>query len=78
MERIMSSEEKIFFTYNDIHNTIQSLSKMIQQDGYDPDVIVKLNDVFAYFTLAFERILIPRRIDRDIFIHLDAPLYRFP
>lgn len=38
---------------------------------YDPDVIVKLNDIFAYFTLAFERVLIPRRIDRDIFAHLD-------
>lgn len=37
---------------------------------YDPDVIVKLNDVFAYFTLAFERALIPKRIDRAIFEHL--------
>jgi len=37
---------------------------------YDPDVIVKLNDVFAYFSLAFERILIPKRIDRDIFNHI--------
>jgi len=37
---------------------------------YDPDVIVKLNDIFAYFTLAFERVLIPKRIDRDIFNHL--------
>jgi len=37
---------------------------------YDPDVIVKLNDVFAYFSLAFERILIPRHIDRVIFEHL--------
>jgi len=37
---------------------------------YDPDVIVKLNDVFAYVSLAFERILIPKRIDREIFNHL--------
>jgi len=37
---------------------------------YDPDVIVKLNDFFAYFTLAFERILIPRKIDRAVFAHL--------
>jgi len=37
---------------------------------YDPDVIVKLNDFFAYFTLAFERVLIPRRIDSYIFDHL--------
>ena len=37
---------------------------------YDPDVIVKLNDFFAYFTLAFERILIPKRIDRAIFEHI--------
>jgi len=37
---------------------------------YDPDVIIKLNDVFAYFTLLFERILIPRHIDRRIFNHL--------
>jgi amino acid transporter/phospholipid N-methyltransferase len=36
---------------------------------YDPDVIVKLNDIFAYFTLAFERVLIPRRIDHAIFQH---------
>ncbi len=37
---------------------------------YDPDVIVKLNDVFAYFSLAFERILIPKKIDRAVFSHL--------
>jgi len=37
---------------------------------YDPDVIIKLNDLFAYFTLAFERVLIPKKIDRDIFNHL--------
>jgi basic amino acid/polyamine antiporter, APA family len=37
---------------------------------YDPDVIIKLNNVFAYFTLAFERILIPKKIDRAIFSHL--------
>jgi basic amino acid/polyamine antiporter, APA family len=37
---------------------------------YDPDVIVKLNDLFAYFTLAFERVLVPRRIDHAIFQHM--------
>ncbi|HAK45505.1 MAG TPA: phosphoribosyltransferase [Spirochaeta sp.] len=38
----MSSEEKIFFTYNDIHNTIQKVAQQIKQDGYDPDVIVAI------------------------------------
>ena len=38
----MSSEEKIFFTYNDIHNTIQKLANQIQQEGFDPDVIVAI------------------------------------
>jgi cyclopropane fatty-acyl-phospholipid synthase-like methyltransferase len=37
---------------------------------YDPDVIVRLNDFFAYFTLAFERILIPSKIDKHVFNHL--------
>ncbi len=37
---------------------------------YDPDIIIKLNDLFAYFTLAFERVLIPKSIDRAIFEHL--------
>jgi basic amino acid/polyamine antiporter, APA family len=37
---------------------------------YDPDVIVKLNDFFAYFTLAFERVLVPKKIDHAIFQHM--------
>jgi basic amino acid/polyamine antiporter, APA family len=37
---------------------------------YDPDVIVRLNDFFAYFTLAFERVLIPRKIEKHIFTHI--------
>ncbi len=38
----MSSNEKIFFTYNDIHNTIQKLSTQIQQSGFEPDLIVAI------------------------------------
>ncbi len=38
----MSSNEKIFFTYNDIHNTIQKLSAQIQQSGFEPDLIVAI------------------------------------
>ncbi|MEM4268050.1 MAG: amino acid permease [Candidatus Woesearchaeota archaeon] len=38
---------------------------------YDPDVVVRLNDLFAYFSLVFERMLVPSRIKRDIFNHLD-------
>jgi APA family basic amino acid/polyamine antiporter len=37
---------------------------------YDPDVIVKLNDIFAYFSLAFERFLLPRRMQKNILEHL--------
>jgi basic amino acid/polyamine antiporter, APA family len=37
---------------------------------YDPDVIIKFNNFFAYFSLAFERILIPKKIDHAIFSHL--------
>ena len=42
MEFIMSSEEKIFFSYNDIHNTIRTLSTQIKDFGYDPDLIVAI------------------------------------
>ncbi|MBI9107689.1 MAG: phosphoribosyltransferase [Spirochaetales bacterium] len=38
----MSTEEKIYFTYNQIHNTIQKLSKQIIASGYDPDLIVAI------------------------------------
>ena len=38
----MSSDEKIFFTYNEIHNTIQQLSEKIRNSGYEPDVIVAI------------------------------------
>ncbi len=37
---------------------------------YDPDVVVKLNDVFAYLSLLFERLLLPKKIGRSIFRHL--------
>ena len=38
----MSSQEKIFFTYNQIHNTIRKVADMIMKEGYDPDVIVAI------------------------------------
>ncbi len=38
----MASEEKIFFTYNDIHNTIRKLSEQIKRSGYNPDLIVAI------------------------------------
>jgi basic amino acid/polyamine antiporter, APA family len=39
---------------------------------YDPDVVVKLNDYFAYISLMFERMLIPKRIMHEIFNHLGS------
>ena len=42
MEFDMSSEEKIFFTYNDIHSTIKKLAEQIRAEGYNPDVIVAI------------------------------------
>lgn len=38
----MSSEEKIFFTYNQIHNTIKTVAEQILESGFDPDVIVAI------------------------------------
>lgn len=38
----MSSTEKIFFSYNQIHNTIQGLSKQILDSGFEPDLIVAI------------------------------------
>ncbi|MDC7126484.1 MAG: phosphoribosyltransferase family protein [Spirochaetales bacterium] len=38
----MASTEKVFFTYNDIHNTIKKLSEQIQESGYEPDLIVAI------------------------------------
>ncbi len=37
---------------------------------YDPDIIVKLNNAFAYLNLMFERALLPRKIVRSIDDHL--------
>jgi basic amino acid/polyamine antiporter, APA family len=37
---------------------------------YDPDIVVRLNDIFAYFSLFFEKMLVPKNIKRDIFNHL--------
>lgn len=34
--------EKYYLTYNQIHETIRSLSAMVQSSGYDPDVIVAI------------------------------------
>jgi len=39
---------------------------------YDPDVVVRLNDVFAYMSLFFERLLVPARVMREIFGHLGS------
>ena len=38
----MSSEEKIFFTYNQIHKTIRKVAEDIKKSGYDPDLIVAI------------------------------------
>ncbi len=38
----MSSEEKIFFTYNQIHQTIKKVAETIMESGFDPDVIVAI------------------------------------
>lgn len=34
--------EKIFFTYNDIHETIKELASRIQGSGYDPQLVVAI------------------------------------
>lgn len=34
--------EKIYFSYRQIHRTVQSLAQRIIADGYDPDVIVAI------------------------------------
>lgn len=38
----MSSEDKIYFSYNQIHNTIRKVADMIKNSGFDPDVIVAI------------------------------------
>jgi hypothetical protein len=38
----MSHTEKLFFSYNQIHNTIKALSKQILDSGYEPDLIVAI------------------------------------
>ena len=38
----MSAEEKIFFSYNQIHNTIKGLAVEIIDSGFDPDLIVAI------------------------------------
>lgn len=37
---------------------------------YDPDIIIKLNDMFAYLNLTFERMLLPKKVIRNIDDHL--------
>ncbi len=37
---------------------------------YNPDIIIKINNLFAYLSLLFERLLVPKKIDRSIFRHL--------
>jgi uncharacterized protein len=34
--------DKIYFSYSDIHNTVQSLSEKILASGFDPDVMVAI------------------------------------
>ena len=36
------NSEKYYFSYQDIHKTIKTLSKHIIESGYDPDVIVAI------------------------------------
>ena len=38
---------------------------------YNPDIIVRINDLFAYLNLLFERLLIPKEVTNEIFEHLD-------
>lgn len=37
---------------------------------YDPDIIIKLNDMFAYLNLTFEKMLLPKKVIRNIDDHL--------
>lgn len=39
---IARMSEKIYFTYQHIHETVKSLALQITTDGYDPDVIVAI------------------------------------
>ncbi len=34
--------EKQYFSYNEIHTTIQNLSKKVQESGFDPDIILAI------------------------------------
>ena len=36
----MSSVEKIYYTYEDIHNLVRKVAKKIKDDNYEPDVMV--------------------------------------
>ena len=36
----MSSIEKIYYTYEDIHNLVRKVAKKIKDDNYQPDVMV--------------------------------------
>ena len=38
----MSSEDKIYLSYNEIHRTIKKLAGEIIESGYDPDLIVAI------------------------------------
>jgi len=38
----MSQTEKIYFSYNQIHNTVQRLSQQLIESGYKPDLIVAI------------------------------------
>jgi len=38
---------------------------------YNPEIIIRFNNIFAYMNLAFEKLLLPKKIIRDIHNHLD-------
>ena len=38
----MDTPRKIYFSYNQIHNTIKTLAQKITDSGYDPDIIVAI------------------------------------
>jgi hypothetical protein len=39
---MMSEAEKIYFSYNQIHETIRDIARQVQDSGYDPEVVVAI------------------------------------